>query len=136
MMLAALREGEVSLFIAMFCRETGLGESLALRMLFEPEGEGLAIACRAAGLGKVVFSSILALSRKVEAHPALDVRAELRHALSFFDHVPEASARDALLLWRQGSDYAREIRRLRRGLKRSLLTASGIAARKPARGKV
>ncbi|MSO92195.1 MAG: DUF2336 domain-containing protein [Rhodospirillales bacterium] len=135
MILAALREGEVSLFVAMFCRETGLGETLAKRVLFEPEGEGLAIACRAAGFGKVVFSSILALRRKIEARPELDVRAELRHALAFFDHVPEAGARDALLLWRQGSDYGREVRRLRRGLKRSLRTASGVAARKPARSE-
>lgn len=131
MLLAALRDGEVALFVAMFARLTDLRESFAMQILFEPEGEGIAIACRAAGLGKVMFASMLVLSRKAKSYPALEVRAELRHALAFFDHVQPGAARDALDAWRKGADYAREVRRLRRGLKRSLLGAAGVAVRKP-----
>jgi len=46
MMIRALKDGDVFLFEAMFRRLTGLRITLVKRIMFEPGGEGLAIACK------------------------------------------------------------------------------------------
>ena len=45
--VTALNEGEVPLFVGLFSRFAEIREYLVTRILFEPGGEGLAIACRA-----------------------------------------------------------------------------------------
>lgn len=55
MLTTALREGEVPLFIALFAKVSKLREYLIQRLVFEPGGEGLAIACRAIGMSEKEF---------------------------------------------------------------------------------
>jgi len=112
MLLSILEQGEVALFVSVFRKMTGLREKLVMRMLFEPGGEGLAIACKAIGLEKLVFSSIFTLSRK--ARPVLreTLQRDLRRALGLYDQMTQAGARKVLRLWQRNTDYLTAIREL------------------------
>lgn len=113
MLVTALREGEVPLFVAMFCRLADLREYLVMRILFEPGGEGLAIACKGSGIGKVVYASLFSLAQKTRATAAKAVQQELPRALAFFDRISEQAAVEVLQRWRRGADYLGAIRQLR-----------------------
>jgi len=118
MLVIALREGEVPLFIALFCRLTGLREVLASRILFEPGGEGLAIACKGIGISKPIFSSVFALSRRARAVDVSKVQTELAEVLKFYDRISEKGAAQVLSTWRLGSDYLGAIRQLQERIRR------------------
>lgn len=112
MLISILEEGEVSLFVSVFARLAKIPEKLVMRILFEPGGEGLAIACKAVELEKVVFSSIFSLSRK--ARPSLrdTLARDLRRSLGLFDQMTDKSARKVLRLWQRNTDYLAAIREL------------------------
>lgn len=116
-LVTALKEGEVPLFIGLFSRFAEIREYLVTRILFEPGGEGLAIACRAAGIGKVHFASIFAQAQMAEAASAAEVRAELPRALAFYDSISKEAALSVVQRWRRGSDYLAAIRQLQESLR-------------------
>lgn len=118
MLAMALREGEVPLFVAMFCRLSDLREYLVMRLVFEPGGEGLAIACKGVGIGKAMYSTIYTLSQKAKAATAKSVKESLPKALAFYDAVDEHAASEVLSRWRRGADYLGAIRELQEGLKK------------------
>ena len=64
LLLSSLRDGEVSLFLTLFAKITGLRDTLVKRIVFEPGGDGLAIACKAVGINNENFLIIFDLSRK------------------------------------------------------------------------
>lgn len=112
LLVAILEEGEVALFVSVFRKMSGLKEKLVMRMLFEPGGEGMVIACKAIGLEKIVFTSIFSLSRK--ARPALrsTLQRDLRRCLGLYDQMTQDSARKVLRLWQRNTDYLSAIREL------------------------
>ncbi|MDP6787512.1 MAG: DUF2336 domain-containing protein [Rhodospirillales bacterium] len=112
LLVTLLQEGEIPLFMTMFQRLTGLRERLVRRLVFEPGGEGLAIACKSAGLGKAIFSSIFTLTRK--ARPGADkaTRRDIRHVLNLYDHMTEESARHVVRRWKRNVGYLAAIREL------------------------
>lgn len=112
MLITALREGEVPLFVSMFCKMTELREYLIMRLLFEQGGEGLAIACRGIGIGKAEFSELFILSRKAKAQDAKEIREALPPVLDFYDAMTGRAAAEVLRMWRRGSDYLGAIRQL------------------------
>ena len=63
LLLQTLRKGGVWVFEGMFAQLTGLRTNLVRRLVYEPSGEGLAIACEAAELTKPDFGSLFLLSR-------------------------------------------------------------------------
>ena len=63
LLLQTLRKGEVWMFEGMFAQLTGLRTNLVRRLVYEPSGEGLAIACEAAEQTKPDFGSLFLLSR-------------------------------------------------------------------------
>ncbi len=67
-----LRSGHVSLFEALFARYLNIGVRTARRIIYQPDGRALAIACRAAGIERPIFSALLDLVR-IEPHAALDL---------------------------------------------------------------
>jgi uncharacterized protein (DUF2336 family) len=104
-LIQALRQGEVSLFIAMLAQLTGLRLPLVRRLLFEPGGEGLVVACRAMGFDKTIVASIYLLCRRARPGDwAADPR-ELSRVLALFDRVQPAAAHAVLARWRRDPDF-------------------------------
>jgi hypothetical protein len=112
LLLAVLHEGEVHLFVDLFHRFTGVRNTLVQRILFEPGGEGLAIACKAAGIGKAYFSEIFALSRKARLDNDLAARREIRHVMTLYDNMTQDAAKQVLHLWQRNVGYLTAIREL------------------------
>jgi uncharacterized protein (DUF2336 family) len=104
-LIRAMRQGEVSLFIAMLAHLTGLRLPLVRRLLFEPGGEGLVVACRALGFDKTIVASIFLLCRRARPGDwAADPR-ELSRVLALFDRVQPAAAHAVLARWRRDPDF-------------------------------
>jgi hypothetical protein len=111
-MVLALQDGEVRLFIAMFRRITGVPNKLVMKMLFDPDGTGLAIACKAASLGKSTFSSIFACSRKARSGADKGLRRDIRNLLGLYDRVSQEAAKKVVGRWRRNIGYRDAIREL------------------------
>ncbi len=106
-MLKALRGTEVALFEACFAKATDVRLKLARRLLYEPGGEGLAMACKAAGFKRATFATIFELTRKAAAPGApLDAR-ELARVSEFYDHVKRDDATAVVMRWRRDESYLR-----------------------------
>ena len=104
-LIQAMRQGEVPLFIAMLANLTGLRLPLVRRLLFEPGGEGLVVACRALAFDKAVVASIFLLCRRARPGDwAADPR-ELSRVLALFDRVQQAAANAVLARWRRDPDF-------------------------------
>ncbi len=112
LLLRALRQGEVSLFEALFVRLTEIRVTLARRILYEPGGEGLAIACKAIGIEKPDFASIFLLSRKARPGDKVVDPGELSRVLAFFDRINADAAEAVLRRWQREEGYLDSIRRL------------------------
>ena len=115
MMIRALKDGEVFLFEAMFRRLTGLHTTLIKRILFEPGGEGLAVACKASEISTGDFSTIFSLSRM--SRPAVDPidHEGIQRVLAFYDRLSTAAARDVVSRWRRDIDYQKAIHEVELG---------------------
>ncbi|GAB6054107.1 DUF2336 domain-containing protein [Magnetospira thiophila] len=114
LLVAALHEGEVPLFISMFRQVSGLRARLVRRILFEPGGEGLAIACRAIGLNREAYADIYVLSRMARAGAGEDIGSdpEPSTALDFFDSVTHEAADRVVKMWSRGADFLSAVREL------------------------
>jgi uncharacterized protein (DUF2336 family) len=115
LLIRALGQGEVNLFVGLFSGATGLRPHLVRRLLFEPGGEGLAIACKAIGLDRRTFFRVFGLSRGSRPGAAADRKRETQAVLSFYDRVPAEVARRVVHRWRLHPDYAAAIRDLELG---------------------
>lgn len=114
MLIDAMEQGEINLFVALFGRVTGLGRELVMRLLFEVKGEGLAVACKGLGLDRWAFRSLLDLSRKARPNGASKHAKQGETALSLFDAVPREAAAGALKKWQRNSDHLATLEVLKR----------------------
>jgi len=78
---------------------TGLRTNLIRRLVFEPGGEGLAIACRAADITKPDFASIFLLSRSARPGDKVVDPNEASRVLNFFDRIVPKTARKVVERW-------------------------------------
>ncbi|WP_421707969.1 DUF2336 domain-containing protein [Algihabitans sp.] len=112
MLVQTLRQGEISLFEAMFAQMTGLRRRLIGRLIYEPGGEGLVIACRALAVDKPAFTSIFLLSRKGRPGDQVVDPRELSRVISLFDRVKPDAAQQVLRRWQRNPEYLYAVRRL------------------------
>ncbi len=105
-----LRQGKIAFFEVLFARHIGLRLQLARRILYEPGGEAMAIACRATGIGKPVFASIFLLSRQARPGDKLVEPGEVSTVLAFYDRLGMENARRVLQRWRLDPEYLNAIR--------------------------
>ena len=112
MLVAALTDGEVPLFLAMFAELTGLNEYLSARIVFEAGGEGLAIACKAMDFPEFEFATIFKMSRKTRPNTMRNMKSDLLKVLDLYRHMTPDAARAVLNRWQRGSDYLAAIRAL------------------------
>jgi len=115
LLISALRDGEMSLFVALFERMTGLSESLIMDILLEPGGEGLAIACKATGIGKSYFVAVFSLIRQTRPGTQQQLRREIRAAMTLFDQMSVEAAKEVATRWRRNVGYLVAIRDLKIG---------------------
>lgn len=107
-----LRRGEIRQFIQAFASLTKLRTTLVRRILFEPGGEGLAIACKAAHISKPDFSTIFVFFRMGRLGQQKFEGEEVTHALTFFDKLDASEAESVLARWGTNEDYLNAIRML------------------------
>jgi uncharacterized protein (DUF2336 family) len=112
-MAKALREGEIALFISMFDERTKLGYSRIMRLLQDLDGHGLAVACKAAGLGKAAFVDIYTCCRKARHQKPAQIAGDVRQALSFYDMVDADSAVAVVKDWWLGTGYREALREVK-----------------------
>jgi uncharacterized protein (DUF2336 family) len=115
LLIRALAQGEVNLFVGLFSQATGLRSQLVRRFLFEPGGEGLAIVCKAVGIDRRTFLRLFGLSRSSRPRGGVDCKHETQAALSFYDRVTPVVARRVVHRWRLHPEYAAAIRDLELG---------------------
>lgn len=111
-LISVLNDGEVNLFISLFKKLTGLRETLIRRIIFEPGGEGLAIACKAIEINKSDFSEIFAQIRRAVPDLAKDFETEINTILNFYESFEAEAAVKVLRRWRLDSNYLAAIREL------------------------
>lgn len=99
LLIQALRQGEVVLFEDLLSQLTGLRTNLIRRFVFEPGGEGLAIACCAAEINKPDFASIFLLSRSARPGDKVVDPNEVSRVLNFFDRIMPDTARKVVKRW-------------------------------------
>ena len=117
MLTTALREGEVPLFVALFAQVSKLREYLIQRLVFEPGGEGLAIACRGIGMSEQEFLQLYEYCHLAKAGTKEEVEAQIPKLKSFYSNTPRKAAVDVLKMWHRGSDYLGALRELQTRLK-------------------
>jgi len=117
MLTTALREGEVPLFVALFAQVSKLREYLIQRLVFEPGGEGLAIACRGIGMSEQEFLQLYEYCHLAKAGTKEEVEAHIPVLKSFYSNTPRKAAVDVLKMWHRGSDYLGALRELETRLK-------------------
>jgi uncharacterized protein (DUF2336 family) len=111
-LIQLLRQGEISMFLDKFTSLTRLRLALVRRLLFEPGGEGLAIACKAIGIDKSTFVSIFLRFRQGRLGHKEVEDEELSRSLSFFDETSIVAARAILRRWQRDPDYLNALRLL------------------------
>ena len=92
LLVQALRAADIAEAEELFSAMTGLGHVAVLRLLYGPDGNDLAMACRALGMEQLQFVSIYILSRKLGlGEEVLDPR-ELTRIVAFFEGTDETEA--------------------------------------------
>ena len=105
LLLQTLRKGEVRMFEGMFAQLTGLRTNLIRRLVYEPGGEGLAIACKAAELTKPDFGSLFLLSRAARPGDKTVDPNEVARVMKFFDRLRLDTAKKVVDRWKLDPDY-------------------------------
>lgn len=104
-LIKLLRQGEIAVFLDQFTAWSKLPLQMVRKILFEPGGEALAVVCRAIGLDKHTFISILIRfrhGRLGEKHVEDD---ELTNAVRFYDQTTVDGAQALMGNWRTNPDY-------------------------------
>jgi len=112
MMLKALLDGEIPLFLALFSDLTNISDQLVRRIVFEEGGEGIAIACKGIGFSDVQFATIFRKSRRVTPNRAEATRIEVNDILDLYGSIKKAEAIKVINMWRRDTEYLSAIRDL------------------------
>ena len=105
----ALRRGEVQLFTVMFCRLSGMRRALVCRLMFEPGGTGLAIACKACGMARADFGEVYLLTRNAREIKGAGADVGVQDIMTWFDRLPHGEAAKVVAYWRRPADYLRAL---------------------------
>lgn len=101
-LVPALREGTVSLFFALFCKLTQLDGVQAQRIVYDPGGQSLAIACRAIGCRYDDVEALMDLAQRAEKNKKPNTGELRRQALRDFKNMSTDAAQQVLSQWRTG----------------------------------
>jgi uncharacterized protein (DUF2336 family) len=108
----AVRQGQLQVFTAGLAWLCHLDLGTAQRIVLDPGGEPLAVACRAMGLERADFASVFMLTRKPGA--GNEAALTINPVLAMFDSVDESNAKRALAYWREDTGYRGAVKELER----------------------
>ena len=100
------------MFLDKFTSLSKLRLTLVRRLLFEPGGEGLAIACKGIGLDKATFVSIFIRFRQGRLGDKEVEAEELSRALSFYNQTSPIAARVLMRRWQRDPHYLNALRQV------------------------
>jgi uncharacterized protein (DUF2336 family) len=109
LLISTLHDGEIALFVHLLARMSGMRAALVQRMLFEPGGEGLAIASKALGFSREDFSVLFLLSRQARPDAPRNVRQAHQQVMEMFDRMVEGECRKVLRKWQRDQDYLKAL---------------------------
>jgi uncharacterized protein (DUF2336 family) len=95
-----LRSGHSSLFEALFARYLNVGLRLGRRILYQPDGRALAVACKAVGIERPVLTSLLETIRTTRLAGAGRAPEGFDSALDLFRRITPQESLDVLARWR------------------------------------
>ncbi|HIJ63121.1 MAG TPA: DUF2336 domain-containing protein [Rhodospirillaceae bacterium] len=104
--------GQLVLYARVVEKLAGIGRQLALRLLFEPSGDGLAVLCRAIDVSAEDFLEIYAIARRARPFNADQLAADCRRLNDFFRSLTSDAARQVVLRWRRHPGYLAALREL------------------------
>lgn len=115
LLIQVLRQGEVALFESLFGRLSGLAAPRLERVIYEPSGRDLAIACRALEFEKSNFSLVYLLVRRARpGHETVPPRVASR-LIKFFERIEAPAAQRVLRQWQRDPNYLDAIERIEEG---------------------
>jgi uncharacterized protein (DUF2336 family) len=111
-LIKALRQSEITLFELGFAKLCGLRPILMRRIVYEPGGEALAIACRAIGIDRAVFQTVYKLTRQARGQDCIIPDEELVELKNYFDGLNRAGAGLVLRKWQRNPDYLHALKQI------------------------
>ena len=129
LLLQTLRRGEVQMFEGLFSQLTGLRPTLVRRLVFEPGGEGLAIACKAVDMTKPDFGSIFLMSRSARPGDKVVDPTEVARVMKFFDRIRRPTAQKVVARWKLDPDYLFAIKQVENAKPKKTGATTSAAAR-------
>ena len=128
LMVKVLDRGELPLFEALLAEKSGLRRALLRRIIFEPGGEALAVACKGIEMSKDDFAALFTLTRKARPGKPTVRAAELTRVLDIHDRIGPRSAQAIIGRWQRDARYLNAVRLL------SVVAGKGSGP-KPSRAK-
>ncbi len=111
--LKSLREGQIALFELGMAKLTGLRLTLMRRIIYEPGGEGLAIACKSIDIDRSVFLTIFELTRHAKAQRERVDEVRIAELRELYDNMNKKTARLVLRNWLRNPDYLEAVNQLK-----------------------
>ena len=112
LMLRALKDGEVRLFVDLMAQATGVRHDLIMRFVIEPGGEALAVACKSLDMSADDFKIAFMLCRKARPASDVDIREKAEGALALFNRIDKPAALEVIDRWKRDSGYLSALRDL------------------------
>lgn len=112
LMIRALQDGEVKLFVNLISQGTHLRDELVMRFVLEPGGEGLAVVCKALNLSDYEYQRVFTYCRKARPNRNEEAEKSIEAAILFFRNVNKDSAIEVVKRWRRDKNYLSALRDL------------------------
>ncbi|MDQ7247887.1 DUF2336 domain-containing protein [Dongia sedimenti] len=107
-----LRRGETPLFEAMLGERIGVKPILARKLIYDSTGEGLVVACRAAGIDRSSFVTLFMLMQRARTEPMTRDPYLMSKSLELFDRVSTDAAKKMVERWSVDPEYLKSILKL------------------------
>lgn len=111
--LKSLNQGQISIFELSFAKLAGIRAVLAQRIIYEPGGEALGIACQAIGLERSIYLQIYQLTRKARERDNRLSKDEVVRLTKFYESITPDAAILVLRKWQRDRRYLNAVREIK-----------------------
>ncbi len=112
LLIRALQEGEVKLFVNLVSKSAQLRDDLIMRFVLEPSGEGLAVTCKALNLSDYEYQRVFTYCLKARADGSDTDTKPIETAIKFYRNIDKTAAEEVVKRWRRDKDYLSALRDL------------------------